>query len=403
MPFARCATAPLMPTEPTFANQRSASAPSQVRYATRPASIVRTSPSSATRTASSKRVGMRYVRTKSMPVPIGIVASSTSLPATPLTTSFSVPSPPTATTRRAPESTAARASSIRWPERSERCVSPSSPSSAARWASSGQRLPVAPLSDAGLTRKTVCSVSGGDGERDPSHAVDRRSQLVVADACEDTLDHDVAHREQAARFDAAQRADREQRGGLHLDGEHAARRPALVLPLVRVVEEVTGDDRPDVHLLVELLGRVHRAVHERPGRGGAMRLVVDEVHRGRVGGDGRERDDQVAEGVMRLQAPARADAEELLAAELDQLLEDDRRTGATHPRALHGDRLPLERPGVAEQPALGVALDDAFQVRLGDVLGPQWVARQQDGLRVVTGLGANVDRHRARLYTTVET
>jgi hypothetical protein len=96
---------------------------------------------------------MPYVRPKSMPVPSGIVARSTSRPAMPFTTSFSVPSPPTATTSDAPASTACCASAIRWFGRSEKSVSPDSPSRAARWASSGQRLPVAPLSEAGLTRK----------------------------------------------------------------------------------------------------------------------------------------------------------------------------------------------------------------------------------------------------------
>ena len=55
---------------------------------------------------------------------------------------------------------------------------------------------------------------------------------------------------------------------------------------------------------------------------------------------------------LRLQAAARADADQLLAAELDQLLEDDRRARAAHAGALHRDRLALVGAGVAEQPAL---------------------------------------------------
>src|SRR6476661_1827921 len=133
---------------------------------------------------------MPYVRPKSMPVPSGIVARSTSRPAIPFTTSFSVPSPPTATTSVAPRSTAPRASSIR-------C--------------SGRRLPVAPLSDAGLTRKTVDTASQrsviGDGhvERDLRHAVDGGAQIVVRDPLELALDDDVADGEQASGLDAAQR------------------------------------------------------------------------------------------------------------------------------------------------------------------------------------------------------
>src|SRR5258707_1301942 len=174
-----------------------------------------------------------------MPVPIGIVASSTSRRAIPFTTSFSVPSPPTATTSVAPPSTASPASSISWPGRSEKSVSPASPSRAARWASSGHRLPVAPLLDAGLTRKTVLSLmSDCDVERDLGHSIDRSTQVVVRDPLELALDHDVADGEQAAGLDAAKCADGEQRGCLHLDGEHAALRPALVLAFVRVVEDV---------------------------------------------------------------------------------------------------------------------------------------------------------------------
>ena len=142
----------------------------------------------------------------------------------------------------------------------------------------------------------------------------------------------------------ADRGDREQRGRLHLDGEHAALRPALVLALVRVVEEVARDDRADVQLLSDLLRRVHGAVDDRPRRGRAVRLVADEVHRGRVGGDGGERDDQVAERVVRLQAAARADADQLLAAELDELLEHDRRAGQPMPVPCTDTGLPLYVP-----------------------------------------------------------
>src|SRR5438105_10185165 len=162
-----------------------------------------------------------------MPVPSGIVASSTpSRSAMPFTTSFSVPSPPTATTRRAPPSTAPRASSIKCPGCSEKSVSPSSPSADARRASSGQRFPVAPLLDAGLTKKTVLMVGGRDVERDARHAVDGGAQLVVADPLELALDDDVADGQEAAGLDAADRSDREQRRCLHLAGERAARRPA---------------------------------------------------------------------------------------------------------------------------------------------------------------------------------
>jgi hypothetical protein len=75
-----------------------------------------------------------------------------------------------------------------------------------------------------------------------------------------------------------------------------------------------------------------------------------------------------------LQAAACSDADELLAAELDELLEDDRRAGAAHPRPLHRDRLAPVGARVPEQPALGVPLDDVLEERLGDVLGAERVA-----------------------------
>ena len=66
------------------------------------------------------------------------------------------PSPPTTTRSSAPSSAASRASSARCPCRSLKSVAPSSPAAAARRASSGQRRPVEPFAEAGLTRKTVC-------------------------------------------------------------------------------------------------------------------------------------------------------------------------------------------------------------------------------------------------------
>ena len=113
----------------------------------------------------------------------------------------------------------------------------------------------------------------------------------------------------------------------------------------------------------------------------------------RSSGNGGERDDQVAELVVRLEPAAGADAEQLLDAELDQLLEDDRRAGAAHARALHGDALALVCAGVAQQAALGVLLLGVVEVRLGDVLGPQRVAGEEAGLGVLARLGSNVDRH----------
>src|SRR5687768_16668340 len=182
-------------------------------------------------------------------------------PAIPFATSLTEPSPPTTTSSFAPPSAAWRASDPSSPCRWEKSVSPSSPRCAARCAISGQRLPVAPLLDAGLTRKTV-SLMGCRREGDACHPVDCGLHLVVGDPLELTLDDDVADDEEAAGLHASERADGEERGGLHLDGEHTALRPALVLSLVRVVEEVARDDRTDVHRLAHLLRHVNRAMDQ---------------------------------------------------------------------------------------------------------------------------------------------
>ena len=61
--------------------------------------------------------------------------------------------------------------------------------------------------------------------------------------------------------------------------------------------------------------------------------------------------------------------------------------------------LPSQRAAEAEHPALGVRLDDVVEIRLGDVLRAQRVAGEEDGLGVVAGLGADVDRHGAQPYS----
>ena len=70
------------------------------------------------------------------------------------------------------------------------------------------------------------SASGrADGEL--GHPVDGVAQLLVGDAHE-LADHEVRDAEHAAGGHAAEGADREQHGGLHLDRQHAAVAPALV-------------------------------------------------------------------------------------------------------------------------------------------------------------------------------
>ena len=299
-----------------------------------------------------------------MPVPSGIVASSTSRAGDPVDDlvqrAVAADRDDERLRRRRPRR---RASSIRCPGRSEKSVSPCRPSSAARCASSGQRLPVAPLPDAGLTRKTVPALIGRSRRRARSRVIRstaaRSSSSVIRVNSPSTTMSLTVSRQPASTPRSAR--DGEERRRLHLDREDAALRPALVLAVVGVVEDVARDDRADVQRLARAPSPRARRRGRAPGRGRAVRLVADEVHRRRVGGHGGQRDDQVAERVVRLQAAAGADAHQLLAAELHELLEDDRRARAAHARSLHRDRLALPGARVAEQAALGVPLDDVVE------------------------------------------
>jgi hypothetical protein len=117
------------------------------------------------------------------------------------------------------------------------------------------------------------------------------------------------------------------------------------------------------------------------------------VARRRIRGHARDRDDDVAELLAELQSAARTDPDERLHAELDELLEHDRRARAAHAGALHRDARALVRAGVAEEPALGVHLRRVREVRLGDVLRAERVAGQEARLGVIAGLGPQMDRH----------
>ena len=115
--------------------------------------------------------------------------------------------------------------------------------------------------------------------------------------------------------------------------------------------------------------------------------------RGAVGGDGGQRDDQVAELEVVLEPAAGADAQEPLDAEQDELLHDDRRGRTAHAGRLHRDRLALVLARIPQQSALGVLLHGIVEVRLRDVLRAQRVAGQQAGLCVVAFLRSDVNRH----------
>jgi len=121
--------------------------------------------------------------------------------------------------------------------------------------------------------------------------------------------------------------------------------------------------------------------------------IRDESRSGAVVRRRGEDDDDVAEREIRREPAARADAQELRHAEPHELLDDDRGRGRAHAGRLHRDRLALERPRVAEQSALGVRLADVREERLCDGACTERVAGKEAGLRVVAGLGSNVDRH----------
>src|SRR6266566_6335515 len=288
------------------------------------------------------------------------------MPAIPFTISFTVPSPPTATRSDAPRSAALRASSPSSPGRLERSASPASPSSRARRSRDGQRRPVAPFADAGLTRKTVWPLMFGRdrGECDPGHAIDGSLELVVRDPREVLADHDVADREQAACLDAPQRADCKKDGRLHLNREDAAGRPALVAFRIGVVEGVARGDRADPQRLLELLGRVHGAVHELPVGSRTVWLSADVVPRGSVRRYRSDRDDQVAKRQVGLEPATGSDAHQSLDAELNELLDHDRGRRTAHARRLHGDGPALVCARVTEQPALVIALLGVVEILL---------------------------------------
>ena len=183
-------------------------------------------------------------------------------PAMPFTISWTVPSPPKTTSSSAPSSAAPPGR--RAGPRSEKIASPRIPAAWAARASSGQRRPVLPFADAGLTRRTVFSARASPGDTRPAgprsrcagahlllprlkpgrgrvrtpawcsrprsgaaspeealvrgdrpqrqlgHLVDRRLHLLVRDPHELALDDDVADREQAAGGHLAEGADREE-------------------------------------------------------------------------------------------------------------------------------------------------------------------------------------------------
>ena len=308
----RWATAPLIPAPATLAKYASAVRSVPGRKVARPASIGARPAAPARRRPQPRAcAGCRRLRTKSLPVPRGSIASSTSSRARP-----SSRSRPRSPCRRRRRRRAARRRRRPPPARQlgevagrlgDERVARSAERRRPALASSGQRRPV----DAVRRRRVDEEDGAANGLAVAVASATRviRSTAARSSSSEMRLNSPsttmslTVSRQPAWTPRSA--PTREQRRGLHLDREDAALRPALVLALVRVVEEVARDDRADVHRLAHLLRGVDGAVDQLPARGRAVRLVRDEVHRGRVGGHGGERDDQVAERVVGLQARRR--------------------------------------------------------------------------------------------------
>ena len=235
-------------------------------------------------------------------------------------------------------------------------------------------------------------------QRQFGHLVDGVLHLLVRDPDELPLDHDVGDDEHAPRLDLPERPEREEDRRLHLDGQDPALRPAARQPGIGLVEDVARDDGAHPDRLAQLLRLVHRLVHQPEVGRRRVGLAADVVGRRRVGRRRGERDDQVSHREVGLEPPARPDPHDLPDAELDELLDHDRRRRATHSARLHGHRLALERARVPQHPALGVPLHDVLHEGVGDVLRPQRVAGEEAGLGVVALVRSYVDRHGGEAY-----
>ena len=129
-----------------------------------------------------------------------------------------------------------------------------------------------------------------------------------------------------------------------------------------------------------------------------MGFAAGELADDRVVGGGTDGDDGVGHAQAIGQTSGGADSDEAVGAQLDQLVVIDRRAGATHATCLHADRLALVGAGEAEGIAFlvhqsGTGVEEGF----GDVLGPERVARHQNGGGEVGCVGSDVDRHGARV------
>ncbi len=186
----------------------------------------------------------------------------------------------------------------------------------------------------------------------------------------------VGDREHAADGDSAQRSEREQRGGLHLDRSGPSRVPLGEAGLPDLIEQVARDDRRG--------HRLRRAAAQRREQAGVRvdPFAGAERPAGPVGADRPGHDQQIAQAECAVERACRADADHPRRAERDQLLEHDRRRGTADAGALNGQRLTVGRSaGVTPEAAVVVEHARLRQQFLGEGERPARVAGEQDARR----------------------
>ena len=155
------------------------------------------------------------------------------------------------------------------PARSERSASPASPRAAARWAISGQRRPVEPPAEAGLTRKTVACANG----RRPAVAVSSAIRVIRSTAARSSSSEIRTNSPSTTMSLTVRRQPVwTPRSAPSVKSTAAsistARMPRFdqrsYWPLVGVVEEVARDDRADAQRQVARLRDVDGLVDRAP-------------------------------------------------------------------------------------------------------------------------------------------
>ena len=368
-----------------------ASLPSQARYVTRPEVDLRArSPARATcarlldRHAGCRTCARSPIPCRAARSPPRVRPSS---PPRPLATSLTEPSPPTTTSSAAPPSAASRASAPRWPGRSLSSVSPDQ----AHGGRPARQLGPPPAGRA-VRRRRV------DEEDRPRHGASALFRPCVSDTRLTTPSRRAARARSSRRPPCAgPRREMRTNSPSTITSLTTSMQPVWSLRSapsvnstaasistarmprsdqrpasagVRLVEDVAGHDRADAERLAEVLGLVHRLVHEAEVGRRRMRLVAHVVQRGRVGAVAESRDHEIADRQVRLQPAARADAHDLLHAELRRAPRSRSPPTGSPFRSPAPRPAALERAGVAEHAALAVPLHDVLEERLGDVAWP---------------------------------